>query len=99
MEQLQSTFSPLAVVFAFSTLNESIIEYLFGSVEQLRPYLPLLALATAILLTFTYQINIFASLLGIESNSPVLDFLLSGFIISRGSNYMNDLVQRVLKSN
>lgn len=90
--------SPLATVFAFSTLNESIIEYMFGSVKPLRPYLPLMALASAVLLTFTYQINILSTLLGIESNSPFLDFLLSGFIISRGSNYLNDLVQKVLGS-
>lgn len=91
-------FSTLAVIFAFSSLNESIIEYLFGSVQPLRPYLPLIALATAIFLTFSYQINIFSSLLGIQSNNPFLDFLLSGFIISRGSNFLNDFVQRVLKS-
>ena len=92
------TFSPIAVVLAFSTLNEALIEYLFGSVAQLRPYLPLLALATAIFLTFTYQINIFATLLGIQSNSPFLDYLLSAFIISRGSNFVNDFVQKVLGS-
>lgn len=90
--------SPLAIVFAFSTLNESLIEYLFGSVKALRPYLPLLALSTAIILTFTYQINIFTTLLGVDSSSPFLDFLLSGFIISRGSNFVNDLVQKVLGS-
>lgn len=90
--------SPLAVVFAFSTLNESIIEYLFGSVEGLRPYLPLLALLSATLLTFIYQINIFTSLLGVESRMPFLDYLLSAFIISRGSNFVNDFVRRVLGS-
>lgn len=88
----------MATVFAFSTLNESIIEYMFGSVKPLRPYLPLMALGSAVLLAFTYQINILSTLLGIESNSPFLDFLLSGFIISRGSNYLNDLVQKVLGS-
>lgn len=88
----------MLIVLAFSTLNESIIEYMFGSVQALRPYLPLLALATAILLTFTYQVNVFSMLFGIQSNSPFLDFLLSAFIISRGSNFVNDFVQRVLKS-
>lgn len=92
------SFSPVAVVFAFSTLNESIIEYLFGSVAPLRPYLPLLALGSAILLVFVYQINVLSMLLGIQSNSPFLDFLLSGFIISRGSNFVNDFVRRVLGS-
>ena len=89
---------PLAAVFFFAALNESIIEYLFGSVQPLRPYLPLLSLATAILLTFSYQVNVISLLLGIESGSPFLDFLLSGFVISRGSNFVNDFVQRFLKS-
>lgn len=92
------SFSPLAIIFAFASLNESIIEYVFGSFKPLRPYLPLIALATAIFLSFTYQINIFASLLGISSNNPFLDFILSGFIISRGSNFLNDFVQKVLGS-
>lgn len=96
MDQLN--LSPLAIIFAFSTLNESIIEYIFGSVQQLRSYLPLLALATAILLTFTYQINIFRVLLGVESNNLFLDYFLSGFIISRGSNFVNDFVRRILGS-
>lgn len=89
---------PLAVVLAFSTLNESIIEYTCGGVEKLKPYIPLIALALAILLTFTYQVNIFTLLFGAESSSPFLDFLLSGFIISRLSNFINDFVQRVLRS-
>lgn len=95
---MENLVSPLAVLFAFSTLNESIIEYFFGSITVLRPYLPILALAIAVFLTFTYQINIFSSLLGIQSNNPILDFLLSGFIISRGSNFINDFVRKVLGS-
>lgn len=91
-------FSPLAVIFAFTTLNEAIIEYFFGSVKQIRPYLPLLALLSAIILAFVYEVNIFVSLLGLSSNSPFLDYILSGFIISRGSNFVNDFVQKVLGS-
>lgn len=91
-------FSSVAVIFAFATLNESLIEYLFGSVKELRPYLSLLALSTAVILTFTYQINIFSSLFNLESNSPFLDYLLSAFVISRGSNFLNDFVQKVLGS-
>jgi hypothetical protein len=94
----QIPISPLAVIFAFSSLNESIIEYMFGSVKPLRPYLPLIALATAIFLTFAYQVNVFFLLFGVQSSSPFLDFLLSGFIISRGSNFINDFAQRVLRS-
>lgn len=72
---------------------------MFGSVQSLRPFLPLLGLTLAILLTFMYQINIFSALsLGIQTNTPFLDFLLSAFIISRLSNFINDFVRRVLGS-
>lgn len=97
MDQLPA-ISPIAVVLAFSSLNEAIIEYLVGSVKPLRPYLPLIALFTAVFLTFTYQISVFSLIFGVQSNSPFLDFLLSGFIISRGSNFINDFAQRVLRS-
>ncbi len=89
---------PLAIVFAFATLNESIIEYLFGTVKSLHPYLSLLSLLSAIFLCFAYQVNVFISLLGQGSGSPFMDFLLSGFIISRVSNFVNDLVQKFLES-
>ncbi len=95
-----STFNPSAfwVVFAFSTLNESIVEYLLGNIEKVRPYLPLISLAFAVLLTFAYQVNLFALLLGVQSSSPFLDFLLSAFIISRFSNFINDFAQKILGS-
>lgn len=88
----------VAALFAFAVLNEALMEYLFGNIESLHSYLPLIGLAGAILLTFTYQINLFSVLLGLESTSPFLDFLLSAFIISRVSNFINDFVQKVLGS-
>lgn len=90
--------SPLAQVLFFAALNEAIIEYLFGSVQVVRPYLPLLSLAVAILLSFGYQLNAISAILGIQSQTPFFDYLLSGFIISRGSNFVNDFVQKFLGS-
>lgn len=85
-------------VLILTTLNEAVIEYLVGSVQVLRPYLPLLSLATAILLTFAFQVSLFNLTLGTEINSPFWEFLLSAFIIARLSNYLNDLVQKFLGS-
>lgn len=85
-------------VFIFVTLNEAIIEYLLGSVTELKPYIPLLSLATAILLTFGYSVSLFNIFLGTEVISPFFDFLLSAFIIARLSNYLNDAVQKFLGS-
>ncbi len=90
--------SPIATVLIFTTLNESIIEYLFGNVQPLRPYLPLVSLVVGILLAFAYQINFFALILGMQSNVSGIDILLSGFVISRGSNFLNDFVQKFLGS-
>lgn len=87
----------LMVVFIFTILNEAAIEYLLGSVQILRSYIPLLSLATAILLVFAYQISLFQLLLDIQV-SPFLDLLFSAFIIARLSNYLNDFVQKFLGS-
>jgi len=85
-------------VLILATLNEAIIEYLVGNIQPLRPYIPLLSLATAILLTFAFQVSLFNVLLGTEIRSPFWEFLLSALIIARLSNYLNDLVQKYLGS-
>lgn len=86
------------VVLIFAVLNEALIEYLLGSVQILRPYIPLLSLATAILLTFGFGVSLFSAFLGTEIQSPFWEFLLSAFIIARVSNYLNDFVQKFLGS-
>ena len=86
------------LVFIFVTLNEALIEYLAGSVAVFKPYLPLLSLATAILLTFAFGVSLFNVFLGTEIKSPFLEFFLSAFIIARMSNYLNDFVQKFLGS-
>lgn len=85
-------------VVIFSILNEAIVEYFFGTVVRLRPFLPLISLGVSVLLTFAYQVNVFSIVFGVQTNSPFLDFLLSGFIIARISNYINDLAQKHLGS-
>lgn len=86
------------VVLIFTVLNEAIIEYVLGSVKVLRPYIPLLSLTTAILLTFGFGVSLFNVFLGTEIKSPFWEFLLSAFIIARLSNYLNDFVQKFLGS-
>ncbi|MBI2314679.1 hypothetical protein HYU93_01300 [Candidatus Daviesbacteria bacterium] len=86
------------VIFIFVTLNEAIIEYLLGNIQELKPYIPLLSLATAILLTFGYSVSLFNIFLGTEVINPFFDFLLSAFIIARLSNFLNDAVQKFLGS-
>ena len=86
------------VVLIFTVLNEAIIEYLIGSVQVLRSYISLLSLATAILLTFAFEVSLFQVFLGSALVNPFLEFLFSAFIIARLSNYLNDFVQKYLGS-
>lgn len=86
------------VVFIFTVLNEALIEYFIGSVQILRLYIPLLSLASAILLTFGFEVSLFNVFLGTEIKSPFWEFFLSAFIIARLSNYLNDFVQKFLGS-
>lgn len=88
----------LVVVLFFSVLNEALIEYIFGSTKGLRPYLPLITAVFAVFLTFSYNVNLFSIFLGIQSQAPFLDILFSGLMISRISNFINDLVQKLLGS-
>lgn len=86
------------VIFIFTTLNEAIIEYLLGNIKELKPYIPLLSLAIAILLTFGYRVSLFNIFLNTDIISPFWDFLLSALIIARLSNFLNDAVQKFLGS-
>lgn len=90
--------TPLSVALMFALLNESIIEYVFGSIIKIRPYLPLISLFTGVFLAFAYQVNIMQILLNVQSGFPALDFTLSGFVISRGSNFVNDFARKALGS-
>lgn len=88
----------LIILFVFVVLNEAIIEYLFSSVDELKNYLGLLSLGFAVLLTFSYQLNLITIALGVHASLPLVDYLLSGFVIARLSNFVNDLASRFLKS-
>ncbi len=86
------------IIFIFTALNEAVIEYLVGGVKELKPYISLLSLATAILLTFSFGVSLFSVFFGTQIQSPFWEFLLSAFIIARLSNYLNDFVQKFLGS-
>lgn len=88
----------LLIVLIFTTLNEALVEYLVGSIKVLRPYISLISLVTAIFLTFIYRVDLFHIILGIDVVNSFLGLLLSAFIIARLSNYLNDFVQKFLRS-
>jgi len=50
----------------------------------------LVSMLVGVTLCFAYQVGIFTSL-GLRSNYPFVDYLVSGIIISQGSNALSEL--------
>ena len=56
----------------------------------------LLAIVLGILTAWAYQLNLF-DVLGIKAAVPFISYLLTGILISRGSNWLYDFIAPALK--
>ena len=80
----------LIVIFISAILVEALIEY----VKQIRETPTLIAsILIGIVITFIFNATLFNNL-GFEIN-VIIDKVLTGIIISRGSNYVYDLVGKL----
>ncbi len=63
--------------------------------ESLKNYINLIgSLAIGILIAFITDVNIF-SMLNIDFNWHAVGVILTGILISRGSNYMHDIIKKL----
>lgn len=79
-------------IFLLATFVEGTVEYLFakeGVVSQ--PVLKYIALALGVVLAIAYNVDLLATV-GMTSIVPLVGNVVSGVIIGRGSNYVNDMV-------
>lgn len=96
----------LAMLF-LSTFIEGLVKYLFDvatgvtdgktpntKLEWLKPYTHFFALFLGIVLAVAYRIDI-PSMFGLMTNYGVVNYIISGIAIGRGSNYINDLISKV----
>ena len=84
------------IQFVFlATLIEGLITYLFGKEkEKKRPYLRYISLAFGVVLALVYEASI-PALIGVTSAVPFVDSIVTGLIIGRGANYLNDILSLV----
>ena len=82
-----------------ATFVEATVEYfvaaLFaknGSKNGYRRFIPYVAAALGIALCVAYQVDILAMVVGMTPIHPSVGWIVSGLIVSRGSNFLNDLV-------
>jgi hypothetical protein len=82
----------ISLIFALTILTEGIIEYLGASIPtRFKPY------AAALLSTLVcvlYNADLLA-MLGYAALVPYVGAVLTGLVIGRGSNYVNDLISRL----
>ena len=75
-----------------ATLIEGTITYLTGeNSPYTRPYLRYVSLALGIAAAVLYKADILLAV-GLKGVTPWVGYVLTGVIIGRGSNYLNDFV-------
>lgn len=78
-------------ILFLATFVEGLITYVAGTVEKTRPYLKYVALVIGVAVCVVYKIDI-PAMVGLATPFPYASFVLSGIIVGRGSNYVNDLL-------
>lgn len=70
---------------------EGLIEYLFAKEDGgKQPALRYVALLVGVALATAYKVDILA-MVGLTTTIPIIGYIVSGIIIGRGSNYVNDV--------
>lgn len=104
MFDITSVFWVVVLALVLATLVEGFVEYIFGTLFDKIPALSAhkwalmyISLIAGVAVAFYYGIDLISLIAnnagGQLSNTPV-GILLSGLIIGRGANYINDFVSR-----
>lgn len=100
----------LAMLF-LSTFVEGFVKYLFdvitgvadgesdsGRFAWLKKYTHFLALGLGVGLAVAYKVDI-PTMFGLTTTHTLVNYIVSGIAIGRGSNYLNDLISSVRRSS
>ena len=77
-----------------ATVSEALSEYFFSGIKIFERGIKYLSALVGVIVAIIFQADIF-TFLGLESQYPILSQILTGLVISRGSNVLNDLIQTV----
>lgn len=82
-------------IFFLATFIEGLTEYLFSGFNSAQRYLKYVALALGVICAIFYKIDLLASLAGLNGTTPIIGYIISGLIMGRGSNYLNDIISKL----
>jgi len=80
-----------AVLF-FAILIEGTVEYVKLAIQKSVYWEIIVAFAVSLVATIGYNLDFVKALIGIEPSIPYLGNVVSALVVSRGSNYVFDLV-------
>lgn len=81
-------------IITLATINEALTEYLFSDVPAFERHIKKLSMVIGIIVAVLFKADLFP-LIGIESIYPIASYVLTGILISRGSNLINTLMELV----
>ena len=86
----------LTIAFTLAILVEGLIEYFVAKKDTSQPWLKYVAAGVGVFVCVVYKVDILASL-GAVTAIPHVGSVLTGLIVGRGSNYLNDFISKVKK--
>lgn len=95
MENNIAVLIGLMATLAF--IGESTVEYLFGRIERVKPYLCYVALLVGVGLALAYQVDVLDAFFGKDASVPYVGEILTGCVIGRGASFLHDFATTYLK--
>lgn len=91
---VDGTINGLVVILALSTIIQFVVEQIKGPIpEAYRKWaVPLLALGISVIVTLGCKVGLLATF-HILINPPIIDYILTGVLISGGSTFINELIK------
>lgn len=87
----------LSIIF-LATFTEGLIKYIAGDSKKSRPYMKYVALAVGMVVAVAYQVDI-PGMVGLTTPYLLANYIVSGIIIGRGSNYVHDILSTFTTAN
>ncbi len=78
-------------IIALAVVTEAATEYIFSDIPLFEKYIKKLSMVVGIVIALLFRADIFI-LLGVQTVSPVAAYVITGILISRGSNVLNNLI-------
>ena len=88
-------------IMFLAVLLEGTLAFLLGKSDEStgpREWVKYVSLVGGIALSIAYRVDI-PSMVGLSTAVPLVNFIVSGIVIGRGSNYVNDIITSFTKKN